>query len=305
MIEAAKTPAVCEEITLLPLKELGVDAAVMFADIMLPLEGMGVNFKIEENVGPIIQNPIRGLSDVERLNDFEASRDVPYVIEAIRRVKAKLQASGEALVGFSGAPFTIASYLIEGQPTREFAKTKKLMLDDREAWNLLMSKLAVMVQEYLSAQIKAGVDAVQLFDSWVGTLSSVDYEEYVSRYSKQIFQFVGSSHPDTPKIHFGTNTFHLLQSMKDGGADVFSIDWRIPIREARKILGQEPAIQGNLESAVLLSRDRGFIEMRAQRVLDDNERSKGHVFNLGHGILRDTPVENAKLVVNYVHGHSA
>lgn len=304
VLEAAKTPAVCEEITLLPLKELGVDVAVMFADIMLPLEGMGVNFRIEESVGPIIQNPISNLSDVEKLKNFEASSHVPYVIEAIQRVKSKLEVTGQALVGFSGAPFTIASYLIEGQPTREFAKTKKMMFNDREAWNLLMSKLTEMIQIYLSAQINAGVDVIQLFDSWVGTLTSSDYEEYVSRYSRQIFDFVKSSHPDTPKIHFGTDTFHLLKSMKDGGADVFSIDWRMSIKEARYVLGKEATIQGNLEPAILLSQSRDFIERRTQRVLDDNEGSKGHIFNLGHGVPRDTPVENAKLVVDYVHNHS-
>ena len=306
VLEIAKTPSACEEVTLMPVKELGVDAAVMFADIMLPLEGMGLNFRIEENIGPIIANPIKDLDDVEKLRESNPQRDVPYVLEAIGRVRAKLNETAHALVGFSGAPFTIASYLIEGQPSRDFTKTKKLMFDDKETWNILMSKLADMISKYLSAQIKSGVDAIQLFDSWVGTLSHSDYDEFVAPFVNKIFNHVGGDYPDTPKIHFGTNTFHLLKSMKEkAGGDVFSIDWRTPITSARETLGKRNAIQGNLEPAVLLSRDKeGFIARRTQQVLDDNGGSTGHIFNLGHGILRDTPPENAKFVVDYVHKNS-
>jgi uroporphyrinogen decarboxylase len=306
VLEIAKTPSACELVTLMPVKELGVDAAVMFADIMLPLEGMGINFRIEENLGPMISNPITGLNDVEKLREFDPQRDVPYVLEAIKRVRAKLNETNHALVGFSGAPFTIASYLIEGQPSRDFTRTKKLMFDKPEVWDLLMSKLTDMISKYLSAQIKSGVDAIQLFDSWVGSLAKSDYEEFVAPFVERIFNHISIDHPDTPKIHFGTNTFHLLKSMKEKvGGDVYSIDWRIPIDRARGILGKETAIQGNLEPAVLLSSDReGFIAKRTQQVLDDNAGSMGHIFNLGHGILRDTPPENAKFVVDYVHKNS-
>ncbi|MGI0090615.1 MAG: uroporphyrinogen decarboxylase [Nitrososphaerales archaeon] len=302
VIEVCKTPAVCEQVTLMPVSELGVDAAVMFADIMLPLEGIGVDFRIEENIGPLVAKPIQDMQDVERLAEFNAERNVPFVIQAIKRVRSKLDTTGQALVGFSGAPFTIASYLIEGLPSRDFTKTKKLMFDNSEAWRTLMSKLARLISEYLCAQIKAGADAIQLFDSWVGALSTTDYEEYVAPYVEAIFHRVGSDHPEMPKIHFGTNTHHLLKSMKKAGGDVFSIDWRIPISEARALLGSEIAIQGNLEPAVLLSRDREkFVARRIQSVLDDNDGRNGHIFNLGHGILRETPVENAKFVVDYVH----
>jgi uroporphyrinogen decarboxylase len=306
VLEIAKTPSACEEVTLMPVKELGVDAAVMFADIMLPLEGMGVNFRIEENIGPIISNPIKELGDVENLRESDLQRDVPFVFEAIKRVRKKLDKTNHALVGFSGAPFTIASYLIEGQPSRDFTKTKRLMFDKNEVWNLLMSKLTDMISKYLSAQIKSGVDVIQLFDSWVGALATSDYEEFVAPFVNKIFTHIGLDHSDVPKIHFGTNTFHLLKSMKEkGGGDVLSIDWRIPIKSAREILGKRTSIQGNLEPAVLLSSDReGFIAKRTQMVLDDNGESPGHVFNLGHGILRDTPPENAKFVVDYVHKNS-
>jgi uroporphyrinogen decarboxylase len=301
VLEAAKTPSICEQITLMPVKELGVDAAVMYADIMLPLEGMRVKFRIEENVGPIISDPIRSVADVEKLGDFEAKRDVPYVLEAIRRVRTKLDATGHALIGFSGAPFTIASYLVEGGPSRDLPKTKKLLLGNPEAWNLLMAKLADMISAYLLAQIDAGADAVQLFDSWVGGLSLYDYERAVVPHVHRIFETLSRDHPDFPKIHFGTNTGHLLRAMQLAGGDVMSIDWRTSIQDARKVLGTRIAIQGNLEPAVLLVSDPDFLSGRTQRVLDDNDRSYGHIFNLGHGILRETPVENARFVVDCVH----
>jgi uroporphyrinogen decarboxylase len=304
VLEAAKTPEVCKEITLMPIRELGVDAAVMFADIMLPLEGMGVNFRIEENLGPVIQNPITNLRDVEKLGDFDPKKHVSYVLDAIQLVRENLDRSGHALVGFAGAPFTIGSYLIEGAPSRDFTKTKKLMFDDRKAWDSLMSRLTGMTCKYLSAQIDAGADAIQLFDSWIGALAAVDYEEYLEPFVKEIFGYIEAEHPDTPKIHFGTNTAHLLRSMKHDGGDVVSIDWRIPIGEARRLLDSSTAIQGNLDPAVLLAGSKDFVAARTQQVLDDNEASAGHVFNLGHGILRDTPVETARFVVEYVHAHT-
>lgn len=303
LIEICRNPKVCEEVTLMPVNELGVDAAIIFGDIMLPLEGIGLDFRIEENLGPVIANPIKGKEEAERLKSFDPKRDVPFTLEAISRIRSKLGGK-TALVGFAGAPFTIASYLIEGQATREFAKTKKIMFDDTEAWNILMSKLSELTGEYLCAQIEAGVDAIQLFDSWIGNVTAEDYEEFIGPFVKKIFERVETEHPDTPAIHFGTNTEHLLKVMRKAGGDVISIDWRTPINVARESLGESIAIQGNLEPATLLSTNTGFIGKRTQNVLDDNEGKMGHIFNLGHGILRDTPVESAKFVVDYVHRNS-
>lgn len=302
ILDICKMPELCKEVTLMPVKQLGVDSAVMFADIMLPLEGMGVKFHLIENLGPVILEKVRDISVAEGLKDFEAKRDVPFVLEGIKIVKEGLAETDTALVGFSGAPFTIASYLIEGQPSRDYANTKNLMYNDKETWNVLMKKLSEMVSDYLSAQIKAGADAVQLFDSWVGALSISDYAEFVAPYTRSIFSRLSHDYPDVPKIHFGTNTFHLLSTMKETvGGDVFSIDWRTPISSASKILGKKVPIQGNLEPAVLLSKDREFISKRTQEVLDEANELDGHIFNLGHGVMRETPPENAKFVVDYVH----
>ena len=304
VIEICKTPSICEAVTVMPVKELGVDAAVMFSDIMLPLEGIGVKFRIEENVGPIVENPMRTPRDVEELGRFNASEQMPFVSQCIKRVKEHLEPTKHAVIGFSGAPFTLASYLVEGRSSREFTLTKKMMYTYKESWNSLMEKLGDLVFDYLSFQIRAGVDVVQLFDSWAGSLSTYDYAEFVSPHSGIILNQLKSDFPDTPTIHFGTNTFHLLEEIyRSAPSDVFSIDWRVPISEARKVLGKV-SIQGNLEPAVLLSNDLEFIAKRTQRVIDDNQGERGHVFNLGHGILRDTPVGNARFVVDYVHHNS-
>lgn len=306
ILDICKMPELCKEVTLMPVKQLGVDAAVMFADIMLPLEGMGVKFHIIENLGPVILDKVRDISAAERLKKFDAKRDVPFVLEGIKIVKEGLKESDTALVGFSGAPFTIASYIVEGQPSRDYSNTKNLMYNDRKTWDVMMTKLSEMVSEYLSAQIEAGADAVQLFDSWVGALSVSDYVEFVAPHTQNIFSRLAKDYPDVPKIHFGTNTFHLLKTMKEkAGGDVFSIDWRIPISSASKILGKDVPIQGNLEPAVLLSRDKGFISQRTQEVLDEAKDLNGHIFNLGHGVMRETPVENAKFVVDYVHANTS
>ncbi len=306
VLDICKMPELSKEVTLMPVKELGVDSAIMFADIMLPLEGMGVKFHIIENLGPVILSKVREVSAAEELKKFEAKRDVPFVLEGIKIVKEELMETDTALIGFSGGPFTIASYLVEGQASRDYSNTKNLMYNDRETWHAMMTKLSAMVSDYLSAQIEAGVDAVQLFDSWIGTLSILDYSEFVAPYTKEIFSRLAHDYPDVPKIHFGTNIFHLLKSMKENaGGDVFSIDWRIPISTAGRVLGKEIPIQGNLEPAVLLARDREFISRRTQEVLDQASGLNGHIFNLGHGVMRETPVENAKYVVDYVHSHTS
>lgn len=301
IIEICKTPSICETVTVMPVKELGVDAAVMFSDIMLPLEGIGIKFEIEENIGPVIQNPLRSSEDVRSLGTFNPSQQMPFFSESIRRVKEHLQPTKQAVIGFSGAPFTLASYIVEGRPSRDFTQVKKLMYSDKVAWDALMSKLADIVFDYLAFQIGAGVDIVQIFDSWVGALSAYDYAEFVAPYTGSILDRLRSDFPDTPTIHFGTNTAHLLGEIyRIASSNVFSLDWRISISEARKILGKS-GVQGNLDPVVLLCADRDFISKRVQRVIDDNQGEKGHIFNLGHGILKDTPVENARYVVNYVH----
>jgi uroporphyrinogen decarboxylase len=306
VLDICKMPELCKEVTLMPVKQLGVDSAIMFADIMLPLEGMGVKFHIIENLGPVIVSKIRDISAAEELKKFEAKRDVPYVLEGIKIVKEGLKETDTALIGFSGGPFTIASYLIEGQASRDYTNTKNLMYNDKQTWLILMEKLSSMISDYLSAQIEVGVDVVQLFDSWIGVLSDSDYVEFVAPFAKQIFSRLSHDYPDVPKIHFGTNTSHLLKSMKEKvGGDVFSVDWRIPIRSASEILGKDISIQGNLEPAVLLSNEKDFISRRVNEVLEQAEDLDGHIFNLGHGVLRETPVENAKFTVDYVHSHTS
>jgi uroporphyrinogen decarboxylase len=297
IISICKNPELCSEVTTLPVKALGVDAAIMFADIMLPLEGMGIKFRIQENLGPVIEEPIRNLQGVRALNDFDAKNDVPFVLDAIQLTKKKLD-SQVPLIGFCGAPFTLASYLIEGQPTRNFINTKALMYREPETWNLLLEKLAIAMSNYLRAQAKAGVDAVQLFDSWAGCLSPQDYHDYVLQHSQRILNDLQNS--GVPRIHFGTGTSTLLEEMRKAGGDVFSVDWRIPIDIAWQRLGHEVAIQGNLDPVILLA-DIGLIKTQANEILKRVNRRLGHIFNLGHGLLAETPPENVAELVKFVH----
>jgi uroporphyrinogen decarboxylase len=297
IISICKNPELCAEVTTLPVKALGVDAAIMFADIMLPLEGMGVGFEIKEGIGPIIKHPITSKKQAEAVQEFDAKSAVPFTLDAIHLMKEKL--GGIPLIGFCGGPFTLASYLIEGHPTRDFINTKKFMYRDPETWRVLLDKLTVAMSAYLQAQVRAGVDAVQLFDSWIGSLSPRDYREYVLPYSRRIFKDLEGS--GVPRIHFGTGTSALLEEMKEAGGDVFSVDWRIPIDVAWKRLGHDVAIQGNLDPAALLA-DVRLIKSRAKDILIRTRGVPGHIFNLGHGILPDTPVENAVELVKFVHG---
>jgi uroporphyrinogen decarboxylase len=307
VLEICKVPSLCSEVTLLPLTELGVDAAIIFADIMLPLEGIGVSFNIREDLGPVVLNPVRTVDDVEKLRKFDAIKHVPYLIEAIRRTKQRLDYYKAALIGFSGAPFTLASYLIEGSHSLDYAETRRLMYNNPEIWHLLLKKLSDIITDYLLSQIEAGVDSVQLFDSWVGVLSAKDYSEYVAPHTESIFKAIKKLHPEIPTIYFGTANIHLLHVMKKVGGDVLSLDWRIPISEAHKMLGDGIAIQGNLDPAVLLSDQKEkerFIASKVQQVLDEARELSGHIFNSGHGILKRTPVENVKFVVKYVHSNT-
>jgi uroporphyrinogen decarboxylase len=293
-----KNPELCSEVTVQPVEVLGVDAAIMFGDIMLPLEGMGVGFQIKEGVGPIIEEPIRMLHGAQVLEEFDAKADAPFMLEAIELTKKRLDGR-VPLIGFCGGPFTLASYLIEGRPVRDFIHTKKLMYSDPTTWELLMDRLTNAMTDYLQAQIQAGVDAIQVFDSWIGFLSPQDYRRYVRSYSQRIFRNLEGL--GVPRIHFATGASNLLEEMKVAGGDVFGVDWTIPIDVAWQRLGYDVGIQGNLDPAVLLA-DIDLIKSEAADILKRVGEHTGHIFNLGRGILPQTSHENVAGLVKFVHG---
>jgi uroporphyrinogen decarboxylase len=294
ILELAKTPELCAEVTLMPVRELGVDAAVMFADIMLPLEPMGVALRIEPEVGPIIEHPIRSGADVDALRDFDAE-GISFTLDAIRIVRQEL--GGDAgVIGFSGAPFTLACYLIEGRPSRDFATAKAFMFREPEAWHRLMERLSTMVAAYLRAQIAAGAEVVQVFDSWVGGLGPADYIEYVQPHMRRIFATLG----DVPSIHFGTGTTSLLGAMADAGGDVIGIDHRVRLGDAWRRVGYDRAIQGNLDSARPVAGWEAT-EAGARALLVEAGDRAGHIFNLGHGVLPQTDPDVLRRLVDLVH----
>ncbi len=297
IISICKNPELCAKVTTLPVEILGVDAAIMFADIMLPVEGMGIRFKIEDGVGPIIKQPISDVRSASSLEALDPESDVPFILEAIGLAKKMLDAK-VPLIGFCGAPFTIASYLIEGRPTRDFIKVKTLMYRDPKTWHVLMEKLSDSMAAYLLAQVKAGVELVQLFDSWVGCLSPQDYHNYVLPYSQRIFKKLEDT--GVPRIHFGTGTANLLEEMKTAGGDVFGVDWRIPIDIAWERLGYDVGIQGNLDPATLLG-DMKLVKSAATDILRRVGGRRGHVFNLGHGMSPEASTENVAELVKFVH----
>jgi uroporphyrinogen decarboxylase len=297
LLELCKTPDLATQVTLQPLR-LGVDAAILFADILLPLEPMGAPFEFAKGEGPVIHEPIATHAQIEKLRVIEPADGLGYVLDAIRSIKREL-AGKTPLIGFAGGPFTLASYLVEGGKSAHFAKTKRLMYAEPRAWHALMEKLAEVVRRYLVAQVEAGADAVQLFDSWVGQLSAPDYAEYVEPHSEHILKSMMKS-ASVPIIHFGTGTHALLERMRDAGGHVIGLDWRTPLAEGWARVGHDRAVQGNLDPTVLLA-PREVAERHAQRVLDAAAGRAGHVFNLGHGILPETPVETVQAVVEYVH----
>ncbi len=297
ILTMAKTPELCAQVTLMPVNEFGVDAAVLYADIMLPLEGMGVSLEIQPDIGPIIHNPIRTMQDVNALRVIDAEEATPFVMQAIRLVRRELEGK-QAVIGFSGAPFTLACYLIEGRPSRDYALAKSLMYGQPEIWHALMNKLTEVVSRYLLAQISAGVDAVQLFDSWVGSLSPSVYKQFVQPYSQRIFAVVKQT--GTPAIHFGTGTASLLETMTEAGGDIISIDWRMDLDTAWKRIGYDHGIQGNLDPTLLLT-PWNVIEKGMQDVLLRAANRPGHIFNLGHGVLADTPPDMLRRLVDAVH----
>ena len=297
MLELAKTPELATRVTLLPVERFELDAAILFSDIMVPLWGMGVPFRIEENVGPVIDDPLRTEAHIRALKNFEAQRDVPFVLEAIRQIRHEL-GGRIPLIGFAGAPFTLASYLIEGKSPRQFRWTKALMFDRPDLWEELMGRLTDTVIAYLKAQVVAGAQALQLFDSWVGNLSPAQYTSFAQPHTRRIFEALQGA--GVPLIHFGTETSTLLEKMAETGGDVVGADWRIPLDEAWRRIGTGRAIQGNLDPAVLFASSE-VVSREARSVLQFAGGRPGHIFNLGHGILPDTPVENVAHLVDFVH----
>ncbi len=292
ILELAKTPDLCARVTLMPVDELGVDGAVLFADIMLPLEPMGVGVRIEPEVGPIIDRPIRSPGDVAALRPFDPGK-VSFTLDAIRLVRSEL-AGRASVIGFSGAPFTLACYLIEGRPSRDFATAKAFMYREPGAWHDLMERLATMVVSYLRAQVEAGADVIQLFDSWVGGLGPADYREFVQPHVRQIFAELA----DVPTIHFGTGAAALLEAMAEAGGAVIGLDHRVGLAEGWNRVGFDRGVQGNLDAARLLA---GWEATRdgALAVLAEADGRPGHVFNLGHGVLPQTdPDALTRLVEN-------
>jgi uroporphyrinogen decarboxylase len=298
LLELIKTPELAVQVTLQPMS-LGVDAAILFADILLPLDPMGASFEFAKGEGPVIHEPIANRAQIDRLRVIDPDESLPYVLAAIRMLKKELEVP---LIGFAGGPFTLASYLVEGGKSANFAKTKRLMFGAPDAWAALMEKLSEVVRRYLRAQIVAGVDAVQLFDSWVGDLALADYAEHVQPHVQRVLADVQSA--GVPVIHFGTGTATLLEAMRAAGGSVIGVDFRTPLDSAWARIGYDRAVQGNMDPCALLS-TREVAKRHAQRVLDAAAGRPGHIFNLGHGIVPETPVDNVRAVVEYVRQASA
>jgi uroporphyrinogen decarboxylase len=301
LLDLCKTPELAAEVTLQPMQRLPVDAAIIFTDLLIPLEPMGARLVFAPNEGPVIENPIRSASDVEALRLVDPHADLAFTLEAIRMVCRELDGK-VPLIGFAGAPFTLASYLIEGSGSRHYIHTKQLMYHQPEAWHGLLDKLASVATAFLQAQIAAGTQVVQLFDSWVGCLSPDDYRRYVLPYTKQVID--GLRHAGAPVIHFGTDTAMLLDVMREAGSDVIGVDWRIPLDDAWRRIGPDVGIQGNLDPVALFA-PLPEIERRVEDILQRAGNRPGHIFNLGHGILPETPVEHVQAVADLVHARSA
>ena len=299
LLEICRNPDLATEVTLQPVRRIDVDAAILFSDLLLPLEPMGLPFDFVKGEGPQIERPIDGAADIGRLHVFEPREALAHELTAIRQIQRELGGT-IPLIGFAGAPFTLASYAIEGGHSNNFARTKALMYGDPDAWHALCDKFASVVSDYLVAQIDAGVDVVQVFDSWVGTLDARDYREFALPHTKRIFDAVGGR---VPSIHFGTGTSAILDELRDAGGDVIGVDWRIPIDDAWTQIGDDRAVQGNLDPTLLLGPVSRLFE-RADDVLSRVNGRPGHIFNLGHGILPSTPVEHVQMLAQYVHSAS-
>jgi uroporphyrinogen decarboxylase len=300
LLDLCHTPELATEVTLQPVRRFGVDAAILFADILLPFEPLGLGLSFAAGEGPVIERPIRDAAAVAALPAVDPAAQLGYVLETVRLVRAALPA-GVALIGFAGAPFTLASYAIEGGASRDFARTKTFMYAEPRAWHALLGRLADLVGGFLGAQARAGAAAVQLFDSWVGCLSPSDYREYVQPHSRRALELACGS--GVPVIHFGTNTAGFLGDFAAAGGDVIGVDWRLPLDVAWTTIGEQRAIQGNLDPVALLA-PRAELERRVKQVLAQAAGRAGHIFNLGHGVLPATPVAAIEAVIELVHTKS-
>jgi uroporphyrinogen decarboxylase len=301
LLELCRTPELATRITLQPVDAIDVDAAIIFSDLLLPFAPMGLAFDFVKGEGPRVEQPLRTQADIERLRLFEPREGLGYVLEAITMVRAALEGR-VPLIGFAGAPFTLASYAIEGGPSRDFARTKALMYGHPEAWHQLCDRLAQVVSAFVVAQVEAGAQAIQIFDSWVGALSAEDYREFAAPHTARVFAALKPT--GVPTIHFGTGTSTILTDLAAAGGDVIGIDWRLPLDVAWEKLGPEHAVQGNLDPTLLLG-PRHRLLRAAEDVLQRAGGRPGHIFNLGHGILPASPLEHVQVLARFVHGYRA
>jgi uroporphyrinogen decarboxylase len=297
LMEICEHPEVCAEVTVMPVQQLGVDAAILFSDIMTPLRGMGLGVDIVENVGPVFDRPIRTLKDVEAIPQLNAAEHVPYVLETIKQLVKQLEVP---LLGFAGGPFTLASYAVEGRPTKDYKIVKTLMYSEPAVWHGLMEKLSEMVATYLVDQINAGCQAVQLFDSWVGNLNRPDYDHYVKPYMGRIIKAVKAT--GAPLILFGVHTGHLLESMASLGPDVMGIDWKEELDKAWARVGYDRAVQGNLDPVAIFAPEN-VLRDKVHDVLRRTAGRPGHIFNLGHGVMPSMSIASLQRVVEMVHSY--
>jgi uroporphyrinogen decarboxylase len=302
ILEIIKTPELACEVTMQPIEAFDLDAAIIFADILPPLEGMGLSLEFIKGEGPVIHNPVRTAADVDGLRTPEPEESLSFTLEAIRLARAELEHKGIPLIGFSGAPYTLASYAIEGGGSRNHQHAKGMMMGQPDVWRRLMEKLSHIVGGYLLAQANAGAQILQLFDSWAGILSPSDYRDLVMPYTRRAIEIARQA--GVPIIHFGTNTNGMLELIRDAGGDVIGVDWRIDLDVAWQRLGPNVAIQGNLDPLALFA-PWSELKQRARHVLDQAAGRPGHIFNLGHGILPQTPVDNVRRLVDFVHEYSA
>jgi uroporphyrinogen decarboxylase len=300
LLELCRNPDLATQVTMQPVRRIEVDAAILFSDLLLPFEPMGIRFDFVRGEGPAIENPIQSPDDVDRLRRFEPREALSHVLQAIRQIKREL-AGRIPLIGFAGAPFTLASYAIEGGHSNNFAKTKAMMYGTPAVWHRLCALFADLVADYLDAQIEAGVDVVQVFDSWVGALNARDYREFILPHTKRIFDSLAKN--GVPTIHFGVGTGSILHELREAGGDVIGADWRTPLDEAWQRIGFDRAVQGNLDPTLLLGPiDR--VLAGADDVIARAGGRSGHIFNLGHGLLPSTPLEHVQTLARYVHQHT-
>ncbi len=301
LLDLIKTPSLATEVTLQPINAFDLDAAIIFSDILPLLDGMGLELEFIKGDGPRFSNPIRTDDDIHSLAEPPAAEIMQFTLEAIKLVRQELDGL-VPLIGFSGAPFTLASYAIEGQSSRSFSRVKACLRDNHRGWRILMEKLSRIIADYLKSQIQSGAQIVQLFDSWVEALSPDEFRTFALPYINFIINDVKNTYSDIPLIYFGTNTAPFLHDLKDINADVIGVDWRIDIDEAWTILGDHFSIQGNLDPKILLT-NPSEIEIHTRRILEQTNMKKGYIFNLGHGIIKETPVENVSALINFVHDH--